>query len=311
MGASSWPMAGQSAPADSYVNELFGHSFSCYPLSMLGGILWNLANILVCKGITMMGQALGFPMCVGLGLGSGAITAYVISPVGDLWYLIPGICLALVAICLTGYISYIKEHEVEQARMVGNAGSVELALRSGESPNECRAVAPSMTRKFVVCTIGGLLLGLSNIGVTGATTNQIFLCSLSPYANQSFFSLGAFLSSLIVIPGMIYIPIEGGKGECVRTAMKGYCSVRAMDHVLSAFGAFVVCMGFFFFNLGAPKLGSATAYSIGQSAPLVAILWGTFFFKEFKDASSFVKCLIPVVCFIFIGAVILIGGASP
>ena len=49
----------------------------CYLWGMLGGVVWNLANILLCKGIGMMGNAIGFPLCVGLGMVCGAIVAYV------------------------------------------------------------------------------------------------------------------------------------------------------------------------------------------------------------------------------------------
>lgn len=313
VGDGTWPSGGSTTESFSYATELFGHKAGCYPLSMLGGLLWNLANILLCKGITMMGNAVGFPLCVGLGLVSGAITAYVIKPAGDLGLLAAGICVALLAVCAVGLLSHLKERELGEAETESESAS-ESASESDPDTDvravQVRIAEPSMGRKLVVCVIGGLFLGLSNIGVTGATSDRFLACSLSPYANQSFFSLGVFLSSCLLVPLVVSCPIEGGKGSTLGVALKGYGKVHARDHFFSFLGGFILCMGFFCFNLGAPKLGSATAYSIGQSAPLVGILWGTFFFKEFKGTSCRVQGLIPVVCLLFIGAILLIGVAG-
>ena len=73
---------------------------------MLGGVVWNLANILLCKGIGMMGNAIGFPLCVGLGMVTGAIVAYVQDFKSNLTFLIPGVVVALMAICTVGFLSF-------------------------------------------------------------------------------------------------------------------------------------------------------------------------------------------------------------
>merc|ERR1719159_1955532 len=75
-------MQNEKFRGDSYFQELFGHEAGTYCYSILGGILWDMANILLCKGIGLMGQALGFPLCVGLGMISGSLTNYVISANG-------------------------------------------------------------------------------------------------------------------------------------------------------------------------------------------------------------------------------------
>merc|ERR1712039_300516 len=144
----------------------------------------------------------------------------------------------------------------------------------------------------------------------GATSDTFLECSMSPYSNQSFFSLGVFLTSCVMVPIVVSCPIEGGRGSTIADALRGYTKVGCIDHALSFLGGTILCAGFFFFNLGPPKLGSATAYSIGQSAPLIGILWGTFFFKEFRGTSWRVQGLIPVVCAWFITAILLIGLSS-
>jgi len=348
-----------------------GHPVECYIWGMLGGVVWNLANILLCKGISMMGNAIGFPLCVGLGMVTGAIVAYVQDPKSRLTFLVPGVIVALMGICTVGFLSYRKEREVEFHRQgSGTSGSDESSeAESGETSGNAesgpdqidvevpaKAPAPGMMRKLVVCILGGLLLGFSNIGVGKATSKP---CLLSPYANQFHFSVGVFISSLVVLPIITSFPIEGGESSQIARVFRGYRHVEPRQHLLAILGGFILCtlgstgshfhvflfqhmftkkyhstclavilcfqtnanrsflssiyhrgMGFFFFNLGNKSMNLTVSYCIGQSAPLVGILWGTFFFKEFAGTSEKVWGLVPVVCVLFAGAIVLIAAAG-
>lgn len=300
-----------------------GHPVECYIWGMLGGVVWNLANILLCKGISMMGNAIGFPLCVGLGMVTGAIVAYVQDPKSKLTFLVPGVIVALMGICTVGFLSYRKEREVEFHRQgSGTSGSDESSeAESGETsgngesgPDQIdvevpakAAATPGMMRKLVVCILGGLLLGFSNIGVGKATSKP---CLLSPYANQFHFSVGVFISSLVVLPIITSFPIEGGESSQIARVFRGYRHVERRQHLLAILGGFILCMGFFFFNLGNKSMNLTVSYCIGQSAPLVGILWGTFFFKEFAGTSEKVWGLVPVVCVLFAGAIVLIAAAG-
>jgi glucose uptake protein GlcU len=314
-----------------------GHEWQCDLWGISGGVVWNLANILLCKGISMMGNATGFPLCVGLGMVTGAIVGYVQDPKSNLAFLAPGVFIALCAICTVGLISYRKEQELaakpddseddtskqgttssedesgsggdeEVAELDGVLGTVEEAAPDKEAAKkEPSPQGPGMMKKLVVCITGGLLLGLSNIGVGKATSAP---CSLSPYANQTYFAVGVFLSSLIVIPVITSFPIEGGKGTPILQMLRGYCSIRLKYHLLAALGGVILCSGFFFFNLGNKPLSLTITYCIGQSAPLVGILWGTFFFREFTGTSWRVQGLVPVVLLLFASAIGLIAAAG-
>jgi len=298
---------------------LTGHEYQCDLWAVSGGVTWNIANILLCKGIGMMGNATGFPLCVGLGMVTGAIVGYVQdTESSSLSFLIPGVLVALCGIVAVGFLSYRKEQEL--AALADSTPETESSQDSeedsGTSSNdvdvavqkqEAAATNPGMARKLAVCITGGLLLGLSNIGVGKATSEP---CKLSPYANQTYFSVGVFLCSAVMMPVITTWPIEGGKGTSIFFALRGHCSVGAKYHVLAAMGGFILCAGFFFFNLGNKPLSLTITYCIGQSAPLVGILWGTFFFKEFAGTSIRVKGLIPVVCILFASAIVLIAAAG-
>ncbi|CAK9028993.1 Phosphodiesterase [Durusdinium trenchii] len=157
----------------------------------------------------------------------------------NLAFLIPGVIVALMAICTVGFLSYRKEKEVyrrqgsgtsDESSEDGRETSGETSGTAESGPEQIDVQADTLVRKLVVCILGGLLLGFSNIG-----------------------------------------------------------------------------MGFFFFNLGNKSMNLTVSYCIGQSAPLVGILWGTFFFKEFAGTSEKVWGLVPVVCFLFAGAIVLIA----
>lgn len=285
-------------PSESYTKQLFSYDGGCYGYSILGGLMWNMANVLLCKGIGLMGQALGFPMCVGLGLISGSITNYIIDGKGtDLTFLLVGDAIALAGICAVGFLAKRKEDEMARRESLNN---------DPEAANGEEALKVPMARKFIICLVGGLLLGLSNIGVVNATSG---LCFMSAPANQTFFSIGMFISSAILVPLSVWWPVEGGAATTSMAKLReSYTKVGAKEHALSVLGGFLLCMGFFAYNLGnATKLGSAPTYSIGQSAPVVGILWGTFFFKEFQGLSARVWGIIPVIVALFVGAIVCLA----
>eukprot|EP01063_Lacrimia_lanifica_P005818 TRINITY_DN13513_c0_g1_i1.p1 TRINITY_DN13513_c0_g1~~TRINITY_DN13513_c0_g1_i1.p1 ORF type:complete len:368 (+),score=130.26 TRINITY_DN13513_c0_g1_i1:53-1156(+) len=297
-----------------YTSELFSYDLECYGYAMLGGVMWNMANILLCKGIGLMGQALGFPMCVGLGLVSGSITNYLLDGDGvKPGFLFGGNAIALVAICAVGYLAKRKEKDLEgHERLTGDDDDEEVGATGKHAPP---ADGVPTARKFIICFIGGLLLGLSNIGVVGATSGHgVFggACAMSPPANQTFFSVGVFLSSLLLVPLTVAYPVEGWAATTtVRRLASAFTSVPLRDHLLACLGGFLVCLGFFAYNLGnATGLGAAPTYSIGQSAPVVGILWGTFFFKEFEGTSAQTRMLIPAIVALFIGAIVCLALSS-
>lgn len=264
--------------------------------------MWNMANVLLCKGIGLMGQAVGFPLCVGLGLISGSVTNYVITPSSTKpGMLALGDGIALAGICMVGFLAYRKDEELKAKQPLQDA-------EEQEGETKLDADVP-LVRKSIICLVGGLLLGLSNIGVVNATNGSD---ALSPPTNQVFFSVGVFFSSAILIPLTVWYPVEGyAPSTTLSEIWSRYKDITAQDHLLSVLGGFTLCMGFFFYNEGnGSPVSAAAVYSIGQSAPVVGILWGTFFFREFKDTSAGVFSLVPVIVALFVGAIVSLAFSS-
>jgi len=65
------------------------------------------------------------------------------------------------------------------------------------------------------------------------------------------------------------------------------------------------------FNLVAANFtGVAISYAIGQSAPMVAALWGILVWKEFQGAGRHAKTLLALMFLFYILAILLIAKAN-
>src|SRR3990172_9815778 len=67
-------------------------------LAMLGGAVFNIANILLVAAIAMAGLAVAFPVSIGTALVLGTVLAYVVEPKGNLTLIALGVALAVAAI---------------------------------------------------------------------------------------------------------------------------------------------------------------------------------------------------------------------
>ena len=68
--------------------------------AFLGGVLFNLANILLVAAIALAGMSVAFPVGIGLALVVGVIVNYLDAPLGDSTLLFTGMGLIVLAILL-------------------------------------------------------------------------------------------------------------------------------------------------------------------------------------------------------------------
>jgi glucose uptake protein len=69
-------------------------------LAVAGGVIFNIANLLLVAAIDIAGLAVAFPIGIGLALVVGAIGSYLVSPQGNPLLLFGGIALVVTAIVL-------------------------------------------------------------------------------------------------------------------------------------------------------------------------------------------------------------------
>src|SRR5215475_9871791 len=66
--------------------------------AMVGGFIFNIANLLLVAGIAIAGLAIAFPIAIGIAVVEGVILSYALQPKGNPTFLAVGVGLAIAAI---------------------------------------------------------------------------------------------------------------------------------------------------------------------------------------------------------------------
>jgi glucose uptake protein len=260
--------------ASSLANNIHAAGTSNIVYALIGGAIFNLANLLLVAAIDMAGLAVAFPISIGIALVVGTVLSYGLQPKGNPTLLALGVLCALIAVILDG-------------KAYGSLGRAEK----------------SVSRKsLIVCIVSGVLMGLWAPFLTRAMTTGN---SLGPYSAVVFLTLGALLSCFI---WNLYFMKHPLVGEPV--SFSGFFRGPASGHMLGVLGGLIWGTGTVFNMVAASLTGVAISYAIGQSAPMVAALWGVFVWKEFAGAGSKAKTYLAGM-FIFYGfAILLIAKAN-
>ncbi len=121
--------------------------------AIVGGIVFNAANILLGAAIAIAGMAVAFPVGIGLALVIGVVVNYIDNPVGDVGLLAGGVGLIVVAILLNAFA-----YRRMQAAGKGTSGrGLVLAVAAGVLMGFFyKYVAASMFKDFEVPVPGKL-----------------------------------------------------------------------------------------------------------------------------------------------------------
>lgn len=265
----AFTMGSTGHDASSFLNNVQSADKANIVSTLVGGAIFNLANLLLVAAIDMAGLAVAFPVSIGIALVVGVVLSYALQPKGNALFLAIGVACALVAVILDG-----KAY-----------GSLASAGRS-------------VSRKsIVVCIVSGVLMGLWNPLVAYSATRGT---PLSPYSSVVFLTLGALLSCFI---WNIYFMKRPLVGEPV--SFQGFFTGPPSGHLLGLLGGVIWGVGTVFNVVAGKVTGFAISYAIGQSAPMVAALWGILAWKEFAGSGSRAKLYLTLM-FIFFGLAILL-----
>jgi glucose uptake protein len=255
--------------ASSLINNIHSAEVSNIVYALIGGALFNLANLLLVAAIDMAGLAVAFPVSIGIALVVGVVLSYALQPKGNAGFLALGVTCALVAVIL-----------------------------DGKAYGSLAATGRSVSKKGIVtCVISGVLMGLWAPFMTHAMTHGR---SLGPYSAALFLTLGALLSCFI---WNLYFMKHPLVGEPVN--LSGLFHAPMSAHLLGLLGGFIWGIGTVFNLVAASLTGVAISYAIGQSAPMVAALWGILAWKEFDGSGSRAKVYLTLM-FVFYGLAILL-----
>ena len=234
-------------------------------LAFLGGVVFNVANILLVAAIAIAGLAVAFPIGIGLALVIGSVLNYIITPKGNPWLLFGGICLVCAAIVLDAfaYRKLVKDLSVS-------------------------------TKGIVLSLLCGMGMGLFYPFVAKATTGENHL---GPYAVALVFSLGVLACTIPVNYIFMRKPVSGPP-----VALPDYFRGTGSWHLWGLLGGVIwgVGMIFNFAASYAQMVGPATAYALGQGATMVSAIWGVFVWREFAGAPPAARRLLALMFLFFL-----------
>ena len=265
----AFTMGSTGHDASSFLNNVHSADTSNIVSTLIGGAIFNLANLLLVAAIDMAGLAIAFPVSIGIALVVGVISSYVLQPRGNAALLAAGVACAVIAVVLDG-------------KAYGTLASTGRNVSS---------------KSIITCIVSGVLMGLWAPFVAHAMTKGN---TLGPYSIAVFLTLGALLSCLI---WNVYFMKKPLVGEPVNFA--DFFRGPASGHALGLLGGVIWGTGMVFNLVAANFTGVAISYAIGQSAPMVAALWGVLAWKEFKGAGSKAMTYL-FLMFVFYGLAILL-----
>ena len=259
---------------DAFFNNLSRATGSRIGYAMLAGTIFNLANILLVGAIAIAGMAVAFPVAIGAALVIGTVLTYFVDQTGNPALLFAGVALAVVAI-LSDSLAY-KEL---------SGGKVQVTKKG-----------------LWISIVSGILMG-SWSPLTAASmadgTGQ-----LTPYTSIVVFTFATLVSTFFFNVYFMQKPLSGEP-----VSFEGYLQGKPSWHVLGLTGGFIWSIGTAANLIAGREAGFAVAYAMGQSAPMVAALWGVFVWNEFEGASSKTKMYLAAMFVFYAGAIAVIATA--
>lgn len=250
--------------------------------AMLGGIVWNLGNILLVAAIAVAGMSVGFPIGGGIAWILGIIFNFILvlidkgSPEGNVVLLFSGVAVIIAAI----YLSMLSYKRLAREQKKPSAKGILLSVAAGV---------------LIAFFYGLVVKSLDNTFVSGGAG------TLTPYTGVFFFAVGVAVSTPIFNPIFMRYPVDGN-----RVRIKEYFKGGFLTHSSGFVGGFIWMTGMVLSFMSAGSANPAISYALSNAAPVVAILWGIFIWKEFKDAPKGTNALLMTmfVCFL-IGLVLI------
>src|SRR6266852_6314789 len=244
--------------SSSFLNNVRSADTQDIVMAMIGGAIFNLANLLLVAGMDMVGIAIAFPLAIGIALAVGVVCS-------------------LVAVFLDG-------------KAYGSLAS------TGKQVSK---------KSIIVCIVSGVLMGLWAPFMARAMTHAQNGDPLGPYSGAVFLTLGALLSCFL---WNIYFMKKPLVGEPV--SFSGFFRTSTSNHLLGLLGGFLWGVAMVFNLVAASFTGVAISYAIGQSAPMIAALWGVFVWKEFAGAPGKAKLYLAGMFAFYCLAILFVAKAN-
>ena len=243
-----------------------------------GGVIFNLANILLVAAIAIAGMSVAFPVGIGIALVLGVIVNYISNPQGNPLLIFGGVALIALAIILNAR-AYQKLQSYDGIGKVSKKGLI-LSIVSG--------CLMGLFYKYVAVSM------VSNFNVPEAG-------KLTPYTALVIFAVGIVISSFLFNSIQMKRPFIG-----TPVPFSGYFKGKTKDHLIGILGGAIWSVGMSLSIIASGKAGPAISYGLGQGATVVAALWGIYVWKEFDKATKGTKSMLNIMLLLYIAGLAMI-----
>ena len=255
----------------SFFADLAQGHIDSYLSAFLGGVVFNLANLLIVAAIAIAGMAVAFPIGIGLALVIGVLVNYIATPLGDPFLLFLGVGLVTMAIIVDA-IAYNRLSESRETTPV---------------------------KGILISILGGIFMGFF-FRFVAASVSMNFAHPepgmFTPYTGVFVFSLGVLASSFLWNSIFMAKPPNGEPVTYGDYFKKGNIKL----HLIGMLGGIIWAIGMAFSMIASEEAGFAISYGLGQGATMIAAAWGVFIWKEFAGAPKGTTKLIVAMFTLFI-----------
>lgn len=266
----------------SFMEDLNSADTSSILYAMTGGALWNAGNLFLVAAIATAGMSVAFPIGGGIAWIMGIVVNYLVVimagkvPSQSPFLLWMGVLVIIVAIFLSGQ-SYKKLADKQRKPSLRG---ILLSVFGG---------------LFIAFFYGFVVKSLDSTFVDGGTG------SLTPSTAIVFFALGVIICTILFFLFLMK-PLKVG----VPGTFREYFSGSLKTHMAGILGGFIWCLGMVTSFLAVGAANPAIAYALSNAAPVVAIIWGVFIWKEFKGAPGGTHAILAVMFILYIVGLVMI-----
>jgi glucose uptake protein len=261
----------------SFIDDISQANSDSVTSAFIGGVVFNLANILLVAAIAISGMSVAFPIAIGIALVLGVLVNYVSNPQGNPTLIFGGVALITLAIILNA-----RAYQKLQSNL-----------------------AEKVSKKGLILSIvSGCLMGLFYKYVAGSMVADFSMPEvgkLTPYTALVIFAVGVVVSSFVFNTIQMKKPFIG-----VPVSFSDYFKGKTKDHLIGILGGTIWCVGMSLSIIASGKAGPAISYGLGQGATVVAAIWGIYIWKEFDNAPKGTKSLLNIMLLLYIAGLALI-----
>ena len=280
--AAAFTLGSSGDTGRSFLNDIQQAGISSIVYAILGGLLWNIGNLLMVAAISVAGMSVAFPIGGGIAWVFGIILNYInISIKGEtptdnplmLW---SGIVFIVIAIILSG-----KSYK-----------------------NLAKTKKKTSMKGIVLSVLAGIFIAFFYPVVVNSLDPSFVESgkgSLTPYSGVFFMAVGIVITTAIINPFFMRNPVDGAPVKMI-----DYKGGTTKTHILGMLGGAIWTLGTIFSYMAVGAANPAIAYALSNAAPVVAILWGLFVWKEFQGAPKGTNTLLFLMFMGYIIGLVLI-----